>query len=127
MAAKNKKANTPKAKTPYIKATIDNLTDGSTNLKAYASATIGGAFVIKGFRVYDSKNGLFAKMPSRSYTDGNGETQYRDICYPITKEATENLNKAVVSAYNDKLAQEQDDEEDFEEIDDEDEGLTPTM
>ena len=125
MATKNKKANTPKAKTPYIKATIDNLTDGSTNLKAYASATIGGAFVIKEIRVFDSKNGLFAKMPSRPYTDDNGETQYRDICFPITKEATENLNKAVINAYNDKLAQ--DDEEDFEEIDDEDEGLTPTM
>lgn len=125
MATKNKKANTQKVKTPYIKATIDSLTDGSTNLKAYASATIGGAFVIKGIRVYDSKNGLFAKMPARSFTDGNGKTQYRDICYPITKEASENLNEAVVSAYNDEMVQSQDDEEDIEEIDDE--GLTPSM
>ena len=64
-------------------------------------------------------------MPNRSFTDKNGETQYRDICYPITKEASENLNEAVVNAYENKIAQEQDDNEDFEEI--EDEGLSPTM
>lgn len=121
----NQKANKPKVKTPYIKASIDRLTDGSTNLKAFATATIGGSFVIKGIMVYDSKNGLFAKMPNRSFTDKNGETQYRDVCYPITKEASENLNEAVVSAYEDKIAQAQEDDEDYEEI--EDEGFSPTM
>lgn len=126
MAQNNKQtANKPKVKTPYIKASIDRLTDGSTNLKAIATATIGGSFVIKGIMVCDSKNGLFAKMPNRSFTDKNGETQYRDICYPITKEASENLNEAVVNAYENKIAQEQDDDEEFEEI--EDEGLSPTM
>lgn len=124
-ANNNQKANKPKVKTPYIKASIDRLTDGSTNLKAFATATIGGSFVIKGIMVYDSKNGLFAKMPNRSFTDKDGKTQYRDVCYPITKEASENLNEAVVSAYEDTIAQEQDDDEDYEEI--EDEGFSPTM
>lgn len=121
------KANTNKVKTPYIKASIDNLTDGSTNLKAYATATIGGSFVIKGIRVCDGKNGLFAQMPQRSFNDKNGETQYRETFYPITAEARENLNKAVVNAYENEITQEQDDSEDFEEIDDEDEGLSPSM
>lgn len=121
------KANTNKVKTPYIKASIDNLTDGSTNLKAYATATIGGSFVITGIRVCDGKNGLFAQMPQRSFNDKNGETQYRETFYPITAEARENLNKAVVNAYENEITQEQDDSEDFEEIDDEDEGLSPSM
>lgn len=121
------KANTNKVKTPYIKASIDNLTDGSTNLKAYATATIGGAFVIKGIRVCDGKNGLFAQMPQRSFTDKNGKTQYRETFYPITAEAHENLNEAVINAYENEIAQSQDDSEDFEEIDDEDEGLSPSM
>ncbi len=127
MATTNNKAKTSKVKTPYIKASIDNLTDGSTNLKAYATATIGGSFVIKGIRVCDGKNGLFAQMPQRSFNDKNGETQYRETFYPITAEARENLNKAVVNAYENEITQEQDDSEDFEEIDDEDEGLSPSM
>lgn len=125
MAKTNNKAKTNKVKTPYIKASIDNITDGNTNLKAYATATIGGSFVIKGIRVCDGKNGLFAQMPQRSYTDKNGKTQYRETFYPITAEARENLNEAVVNAYENEIAQ--DDSEDFEEIDDEDEGLSPSM
>lgn len=127
MAKTNNKAKTNKVKTPYIKASIDNITDGNTNLKAYATATIGGSFVIKGIRVCDGKNGLFAQMPQRSYTDKNGKTQYRETFYPITAETRENLNEAVVNAYENEIAQAQDDSEDFEEIDDEDEGLSPSM
>ena len=56
MAATNNKAKTNKMKTPYIKASIDRLTDGNTSLKAYASATIGGSFVITGIKVCDGKN-----------------------------------------------------------------------
>lgn len=127
MATTNNKAKTNKVKTPSIKASIDNFTDGSTNLKAYATATIGGSFVIKGIRIIEGKNGLFAQMPQRSFTDKNGKTQYRETFYPITAEARENLNKTVVNAYEEEIAQQQDNGEDFEEIDDEDEALTPTM
>lgn len=127
MATANNKAKTNKVRTPYIKASIDNLTDGSTNVKAYASATIGGSFVITGIRVCNGKNGLFAQMPQRSYTDKNGDTKYRETFYPITAEARENLNEAVVNAYENEIAQAQDDGADFEEIVDEDEGLTPSM
>lgn len=127
MAKTKQKTNANKVKTPYIKASIDNLTDGSTNIKAYASATIGGSFVITGIRVCDGKNGLFAQMPQRSFIDKNGKTQYRETFYPITAEAREILNEAVVNAYENEIAQTQDDGEDFEEIDDEDEGLSPSM
>lgn len=127
MATTNNKAKSNKVKTPYIKASIERLTDGSTYIKAYASATIGGSFVITGIKVCDGKNGLFAQMPNRSYTDKNGKVQYPETFYPITAEARENLNEAVINAYENKIAQDQDDGEDFEEIADEDEGLAPSM
>lgn len=111
----------------YIKASIDRLTDGNTSLKAYASATIGGSFVITGIKVCYGKNGLFAQMPTRSYTDKNGKVQYPETFYPITAQARENLNKAVINAYENEISQAQDDGEDFEEIADEDEGLSPSM
>lgn len=75
----------------------------------------------------DGKNGLFAQMPTRSYTDKNGKVQYPETFYPITAQARENLNKAVVNAYENEISQAQDDGEDFEEIADEDEGLSPSM
>lgn len=62
---------------------------------------------------------------NRSFTNNKGEKQYRDTFYPITAEARENLNEAVVNAYENAIAQAQDDGEDFEEI--EDEGLSPSM
>mgnify|MGYP000772564064 FL=1 len=53
--------------------------------------------------------------------------QYPETFYPITAQARENLNKAVVNAYENEISQAQDDGEDFEEIADEDEGLSPSM
>ena len=46
---------TPKKKqqetaTPQVKARIDRLVDGDSKTKAFASATIGGAFAVHGIR-----------------------------------------------------------------------------
>jgi stage V sporulation protein G len=51
----------------------------------------------------NSSKGLFVAMPS--YKAGNGE--YKDICFPVTKEFREQLNQAVIGAYNQALAQSQ--------------------
>ena len=75
-----------KAPTPRISAKIDNLVDNNTNLRAFASITIGGAVAVHGLRVMDSKKGLFVSMPSYSYEDHNGETKYADYAHPISKE-----------------------------------------
>ena len=82
---------TPKKKqqetaTPQVKARIDRLVDGDSKTKAFASATIGGAFAVHGIRVIESDKGRFISMPQDSYKK-NGETRYNDTFHAITAEA----------------------------------------
>lgn len=98
--------------TPNITAKIDRMTHPEAKIKAYASANIGGAFIIKDIAVMDSKNGLFARMPYRSYKDGKGEMQYSDTVFALTAEARTALNDAVVSAYEEQLNMQADEAED---------------
>ena len=65
------------------------------SLKAFASITLGGEFVVTGLSVREGKNGLFVSMPSRKA--GN---EYKDICYPITKELRQKITTAVLEKYN---------------------------
>lgn len=71
--------------------------------RASASVNLNGSFAIRGIKVMESTNGLFVSMPS--YRAGNGE--YKDICFPCTKEARIQLNEAVLRAYQQSLAQNQ--------------------
>ncbi|WP_442871467.1 septation protein SpoVG family protein [Caproiciproducens sp.] len=73
------------------------------SIKAIASVNLNGCFAIRYVKVVDSSKGLFVAMPS--YKAGNGE--YKDICFPVTKEFREQLNQAVIGAYNQALAQSQ--------------------
>lgn len=73
------------------------------NIKAYASVNLNGCFAIRNVKVLDSTKGLFVSMPS--YKVGNGE--YKDICFPVTKEFREKLNSAVLNAYQQALLQTQ--------------------
>jgi stage V sporulation protein G len=73
------------------------------NIKAYASVNLNDCFAVRNVKVVDSSKGLFIAMPS--YKAGNGE--YKDICFPITKEFREQLNNAVIDAYHQALAQSQ--------------------
>lgn len=69
--------------------------------RAIASANINGSFAVRGIKVMEGANGLFAAMPS--YKTGNGE--YKDICFPCTKEARARMNEAVLNAYYQHLSQ----------------------
>ena len=73
------------------------------SIRAIASVNLNDCFAIRNVKVVDSSKGLFVAMPS--YKAGNGE--YKDICFPVTKEFREQLNKAVIDAYNQALAQSQ--------------------
>lgn len=57
---KKKQQETP---TPQVEARIDRMVDGDFKTKAYASATIGGAFAVHGIRVIESDKGRFISMP----------------------------------------------------------------
>ena len=56
-----------------IKAQIDRMVGENNRIKAYASVILGGEYVVRDIAVMDSKNGLFARMPYRSYKDRNGD------------------------------------------------------
>lgn len=76
------------------------------NLKAIASANFDDCFAVTGIRILDSQKGLFVSMPNRK----TGENEYKDVCFPVTKEFREELNNAVMDAYHQKLEELQDHE-----------------
>jgi stage V sporulation protein G len=76
-------------------------TDGA--LKANASVNINGFFAVSKIRVMEGSKGLFISMPQ--YKGQNGE--YKDICFPCTKEAKAEFDNAVFSAYEQTMAQSQ--------------------
>lgn len=125
-----KKTAAPKAaekpKLPSIHVRIDRLNDyEGSNVKAFASANIGGTFAIHGIKVVDSQKGLFVSMPSNSYTDAEGNTKYSDVFHAVTAEARIELNEKVMDAYEQALEEQQDESED--ESEDESQGMTPNM
>ena len=104
MAATKKKQQ--ETTTPQVEARIDRLVDGDFKTKAYASATIGGAFAVHGIRIVESDKGRFISMPQNSYKK-NGETKYSDTFHAITAEARNALVEAVNDAYEQKLQEQQ--------------------
>lgn len=81
-----------------LKASV-NLYTKPGNLKAFASISIDEAFVIKNLTVRDTGKGPFVSMPS--YKVGN---EYRDMCFPLTKEVREQLHNTVIAEYEQELA-----------------------
>lgn len=107
MAAKNA-GKVQKQETPEITVRIDRMIDyEGSKVKAIASANIGGSFAIHGIRVVDSQKGPFVAMPQSSY-EKDGQKRYSDLFHPITAEAREELNGAVLDAYEQKLAETED-------------------
>lgn len=68
---------------------------GEGRVRAIASITIDGEFVVNDLRVVDGPRGLFVAMPSRRRVSG----EYYDIAHPITAETHERLQQAVLDAY----------------------------
>jgi len=92
------------AQTPPMKVDVKiNSIRPEGSLKAIASVNLNDCFAIRNVKIMEGSNGLFAAMPS--YRAGNGE--YKDICFPITKEFRQQFNDAVVSAYQQALTQSQ--------------------
>ncbi len=102
-----------KTKSPSIQVRIDRLNDyEGSNIKAFASANIGGAFAVHGIKIVDSpKKGLFVSMPSNSYTDAEGNMKYSDVFHAVTAGARTELNEKVMDAYEKALEERQDESE----------------
>ena len=109
---------------PAVSARIDRMVDfEGSKTKAIASANIGGAFAIHGIKIMDSDKGLFVSMPQSKY-EKDGKTHYNEIFHPVTADARNELYNAVLTAYGQKLDEEQSQEQDAPE---EDNALTQSM
>ena len=84
---------------PPFTVRIHPLSNPKTKLLATASINIAQSFAVKGFRIYDSKNGLFVKEPQRSYVK-NGTELTDSVFFPITKEARDILHSQILSSYD---------------------------
>ncbi|MFC4099313.1 septation regulator SpoVG [Paenibacillus xanthanilyticus] len=65
-------------------------------MKAIASVTFDGEFVVHDLRVIEMEGRLFVAMPSKRTPDG----QFRDIAHPITPAAREKIQSAVLAEYD---------------------------
>lgn len=89
--------------TVQIKGRIDKMIDSKdSKTKAFASVTIGNTYAVHGIRIVESNKGLFVSMPQRSFKK-NGQTDYSDIFHPLTSDGRNDLYVAVLTAYEEKL------------------------
>ncbi|EUJ36058.1 septation regulator SpoVG [Brochothrix campestris] len=69
-------------------------TDG--RMKAIASITFDGEFVVHDIRIIDGNDDLFVAMPSKRGADG----EFRDIAHPINSDTRAKIQAAVLAAYH---------------------------
>lgn len=70
--------------------------DDEGKMKAVASVTFDGEFVVHDIKVIDGRNGLFIAMPSKKM----GEGDFRDIAHPLTSETRNKIKEAILNAYD---------------------------
>ena len=100
--AGTKQDQKPAEQTPKIpvRASINWLnTKEDGNVRATASLTIGGAFTVHGIKIISGTKGDFVSMPS--YKSGDN---YKDIFHAVTADARQQINDAVMGAYEQKLS-----------------------
>ncbi len=68
-------------------------------LRAIASITIDGCFVVHDIKVFERDGECFIGMPSRKTTEG----EYKDIAHPINAETRAALQEAILKRYAEVL------------------------
>lgn len=61
-----------------IKAKIDRMVN-SGNVKAIASVSLDGMFVVKNLKIMDGKKGLFVSMPQETFSGKDGQKKYSNL------------------------------------------------
>ena len=72
---------------------------GEGKLRAIASITLDAAFAVHGVRVVDGREKPFIAMPDHKFKNGT----YANIAHPINAEARADIEKAVISKYDEAL------------------------
>ena len=67
--------------------------------KGFATITIDDAFVVTGITIVEGQNGKFISFPQKK----NKDDEWKDICFPNSKEVRESLTSMILDAYNEKL------------------------
>lgn len=70
-----------------------------SNMKAVASITIDGEFVVHDIKVIQDNDKLFIAMPSKK--DGNGD--FKDIAHPINTATRTKIQDAVLAKYEEVI------------------------
>jgi len=70
--------------------------ENDSSLKAFADVIIEEAFVIKGVRIIEGKNGLFAGMPKSEGKDG----KWYDVVKILDDGLKQEFQDKVLEAYN---------------------------
>ena len=70
--------------------------DNDSSLKAFADVIIEEAFVIKGVRIIEGKNGLFVGMPKSEGKDG----KWYDVVKILKNDLKQKFQDTVLAAYN---------------------------
>lgn len=71
----------------------------ASSTRAMAQVSVNDEFIIKGIRVCEGADGAYALMPSQ-FTDG----EYKNLVFPITAEAREQILGEVIRTYNNMVA-----------------------
>lgn len=85
-----------------IKARIDRMVN-TGNIKAIASVSLDGMFVVKNLKVMDGKKGLFVSMPQESFTNKDGQKKYSNTFFALTNSAKMALQESVLQAYQQQI------------------------
>ncbi len=76
------------------------MTKEDSKLKAYASITIDGCFVVHDIKVLEGNQGYFVLMPRRKTPDG----EFVDIAHPINTETRNEISQKVLEAFEKEKA-----------------------
>ena len=68
----------------------------NSRMKGIAEILLDDMIAIHDIRIISGDNGLFVAMPSRK----TPTSDYRDIVHPISQEARDIIEKAIVEEYN---------------------------
>ena len=94
-----KQARAPAPPPMQISVKIYDPSKNGTEL-ANATVTLNDCFAVRGIQIKEGKNGPFVSMPSRLV-----KGEYKDYCFPCTKEFKREFDEAVLDAYHQQLSQ----------------------
>lgn len=73
--------------------------DTEGKMRAIASVTFDGCFVVHDIKIIEGQEGPFVAMPSRKIGDG----EFRDVAHPIQQFMRDMIREAVFKAYDDEI------------------------